>query len=53
MFSTGDELMIKDQWGGISIIHASNMSVSNQMSNQTFVSVAATIFQRYINAPFS
>lgn len=35
--------MIKDQWGGISVIRASNMSVRTLMSNQTFVSAFHTV----------
>lgn len=33
------ELVYKDQWGGISIMHASNLSVRTLMSNQTLVSL--------------
>nr|KAH0807424.1 hypothetical protein GEV33_015367 [Tenebrio molitor] len=40
-----EELVFKDQWGGISIMHASNLSVRTLMSNQTFLRLNPTRFQ--------
>ncbi|XP_066142591.1 inactive dipeptidyl peptidase 10 [Euwallacea fornicatus] len=33
---SNDELLFKDEWGGISILYAGNMSVRTIMSNQTY-----------------
>ncbi|GLV36131.1 Dipeptidyl peptidase 10 [Carabus blaptoides fortunei] len=33
---SGDELIFKDQWGGISLLHATNLSIKILMTNQTF-----------------
>ncbi|XP_044263326.1 inactive dipeptidyl peptidase 10 isoform X1 [Tribolium madens] len=42
---SGEELVYKDQWGGISIMKASNLSVRTLMSNQTFLRLNPARFQ--------
>lgn len=37
-YFTDDEFVFKDQWGGISIMRAANLSTRTLMSNQTYVS---------------
>lgn len=41
-----DELIFKDQWGGISIFNAFNVSVRTIMSNQTYVSNYIIIYEK-------
>ncbi|KAL1513944.1 hypothetical protein ABEB36_003282 [Hypothenemus hampei] len=40
-----DELLFKDQWGGISILHATNLTVRTIMSNQTFMRLNPVKYQ--------
>ncbi|KAF5283304.1 hypothetical protein FQA39_LY17351 [Lamprigera yunnana] len=42
---SGQELLFKDQWGGISLLCASNITVKTLMSNQTYTRLNPARFQ--------
>jgi hypothetical protein len=43
----GEEMVFRDQWGGISLLNAANLTTRSLMTNQTFVSFLFNIFVTY------
>ncbi|KAI4468726.1 protease family s9bc dipeptidyl-peptidase iv-related [Holotrichia oblita] len=52
LFFSAEELVFKDQWGGISLLHASNLSIKTLMYNQTYVSIDLSCFAILIRNEF-